>query len=61
MKKLGDVVLGLAIIVVVLSVADLVGLTQVMPKGFGLSPGGYLKMATVLILLDIALSLREKK
>jgi hypothetical protein len=61
MKKLGDVVLGLAIIVVLLSIADLVGLTQVMPRGFGVTPGGYLKMAIALILLDIAISLREKK
>ena len=61
MKKLGDVVLVLATLVVVMSIADLVGLTQIMPKGFGVTPGGYLKMAVALILLDIAITLREKK
>jgi hypothetical protein len=61
MKKLGDIVLGLAIIVVVMSLADLVGLTQVFPKGFGVTPGGYLRFAIALTLLNIAISLREKK
>ena len=61
MKKLGDVVLIIALVVLLGALADLVGLTQVLPKGFGITPGGYLKFAGVLILLDIAISLREKK
>ena len=61
MKKAGDIVLVLAIIVLLGAFADLVGLTQVIPKGFGVSPAGYLKLSGVLILLNIALTLREKK
>lgn len=61
MKKLGDIVLVLAIIILLGALADLVGLTQFMPKGFGVTPGGYLRFAAVLILLDIALAIREKK
>lgn len=61
MKQLGDVILWLGIIVVLGALADLVGLTQFLPKGFGVTPAGYLKLAGVLILLNIALTLREKK
>jgi len=61
MKKLGDIVLWLAILVLVAGIADLVGLTRFMPIGFGVRPIGYLKFATVLVLLNIALTLREKK
>jgi len=63
MKKLGDIVLVLAIIVILGAFADLVGLTQFIPKGFGhgVTPGGYLRLGAVLILLDIALAIRGKK
>jgi len=61
MKKFGDVVLIGAAAVLVMAIVDLLGLTQVFPRGFGVTPGGYLKFAAVLILLDIAISLREKK
>lgn len=63
MKKLGDIVLVIAIIVILGAIADLVGLTQLIPKGLGhgVTPGGYLRLSAVLILLSIALSIREKK
>lgn len=61
MKKLGDIILWISIIVIIGALLDLVGLTQILPKGFGVTPGGYLRFAAVLILLNIALSLREKK
>lgn len=63
MKKLNDIVLVGASVVLVGAVLDLLGLTQYLPKSlsFGVTPGGYLKLAAVLILFNIALSLREKK
>jgi len=61
MKKLADAVLVIGAVVVVGAVFDLLGFSQIVPRGFGVTPGGYLKFAGVLILLNIALTLRDKK
>ena len=60
MKKLADIVMVIAVLVIIGAFADLLGLTQFIPRGFGVTPGGYLRLAGVLILLDIALILRAK-
>jgi hypothetical protein len=61
MKKMADIVLWVAVLFALGALADIIGLTHLLPRGFGVTPGGYIRFGTLMVLLSIAFSLREKK